>query len=160
MSWVKSVGQNPYYYSIKPSGRGYGYVENDGKPLYPFGYGLSYTTFSYSDFQMPESLGKDEPLKIKVTVTNTGEAEGDEVIQVYSHDEIASVARPLKELVAFERVSLKPGESKNIEIDVPYRRFAMWDKNMRFGVEEGWFEVWLGRNAEEKAVPGGRVYVK
>ena len=160
MSWVKSVGQNPYYYSIKPSGRGYGYVENDGKPLYPFGYGLSYTTFSYSDFQMPESLGKDEPLKIKVTVTNTGEAEGDEVIQVYSHDEIASVARPLKELVAFARVSLKPGESKNIEIDVPYRRFAMWDKNMRFGVEEGWFEVWLGKNAEEKAVPGGRVYVK
>ena len=160
MSWVKSVGQNPYYYSIKPSGRGYGYVENDGKPLYPFGYGLSYTTFSYSDFQMPESLGKDEPLKIKVTVTNTGEAEGDEVIQVYSHDEIASVARPLKELVAFERVSLKPGESKNVEIDVPYRSFAMWDKNMRFGVEEGWFEVWLGRNAEEKAVPGGRVYVK
>jgi beta-glucosidase-like glycosyl hydrolase len=160
VSWVKSIGQNPYYYSIKPSGRGYGYVENDGKPLYPFGYGLSYTTFTYSDFQMPESLGKDEPLKIKVKVTNSGDIEGDEVVQVYAHDEIASVARPLKELVAFKRVSLKPGESKDVEIEVPYRRFAMWDKDLRFGVEEGWFEVWLGKNAEEKAVSSGRVFVK
>ncbi|MBR1927913.1 MAG: glycoside hydrolase family 3 C-terminal domain-containing protein [Bacteroidales bacterium] len=159
MSWVKSIGQNPYYYSIKPSGRGYGYVENDGKPLYPFGYGLSYTTFSYSGFQLPESLGKDESLKVKVTVTNTGDVEGDEVVQVYSHDELASVARPLKELVAFKRLTLKPGESREVEIEVPYRRFAMWDKDMRFGVEEGWFEIWLGKNAEEK-ITGGMVYVR
>ena len=103
MSWVKSVGQNPYYYSIKPSGRGYGYVENDGKPLYPFGYGLSYTTFDYSGFSMPESLSDGQPLKIKVTVTNTGD--------------------------------------------------------MKFRVEEGWFEVWLGRDAENK-ISGGKVLVK
>ena len=159
MSWVKSVGQNPYYYSIKPSGRGYGYVENDGKPLYPFGYGLSYTTFDYSGFSMPESLSDGQPLKIKVTVTNTGEYPGDEVVQVYIHDELASVARPLKELVAFKRVSLKPGESKEVEIEVPYRRFAMWDADMKFRVEEGWFEVWLGRDAENK-ISGGRVSVK
>ena len=145
MSWVKSVGQNPYYYSIKPSGRGYGYVEND---------------VEYSDFQIPESLGKDEPLKVRVKVTNTGEVEGDEVVQVYVHDEIASVARPLKELVAFKRVTLSPGESKDVEIEVPYRRFGLWDKNLRLGVEEGWFEVWLGKNAEEKVVSGGRVFVK
>ena len=159
MSWVKSVGQNPYYYSIKPSGRGYGYVENDGKPLYPFGYGLSYTTFDYSGFSMPESLSDGQPLKIKVTVTNTGDYQGDEVVQVYIHDELASVARPLKELVAFKRVSLKPGESKEVEIEVPYRRFAMWDADMKFRVEEGWFEVWLGRDAENK-ISGGRVSVK
>ena len=159
MSWVKSVGQNPYYYSIKPSGRGYGYVENDGKPLYPFGYGLSYTTFDYSGFSMPESLSDGQPLKIKVTVTNTGDYQGDEVVQVYIHDELASVARPLKELVAFKRVSLKPGESKEVEIEVPYRRFAMWDADMKFRVEEGWFEVWLGRDAENK-ISGGKVLVK
>ncbi|MBR6933731.1 MAG: fibronectin type III-like domain-contianing protein, partial [Bacteroidales bacterium] len=98
-------------------------------------------------------------LKVRVRVTNTGKVEGDEVVQVYIHDEIASVVRPLKELAAFKRISLQPGESKDIEIEVPYRRFALWDKDLHFGVEEGWFEVWLGKNAEEKAVPAGRVYV-
>ncbi|MBR7003972.1 MAG: glycoside hydrolase family 3 C-terminal domain-containing protein, partial [Bacteroidales bacterium] len=159
MSWVKTIGQNPYYYSIKPSGRGYGYIENDGKPLYPFGYGLSYTTFEYSGFKMAESLEKDNALRIEVTVTNTGEMEGDEVVQAYIHDELASVARPLKELAAFKRITLKPGESRTVELEIPYRRFAMWDKDMNFRVEEGWFEVWLGRNAEEK-ISGSRVYVK
>lgn len=159
VSWAKSIGQNPMYYSIKPSGRGYGYVENDGKPLYPFGYGLSYTTFSYSDFQIPETLGKDEPLKVVVKVTNTGEVEGDEVVQVYSRDELASVVRPMKELVAFKRVTLEPGESKTVEIEIPYRRFSMWDENLVQRVEEGWFEVWFGRDSEER-IEGGRVYVK
>jgi len=159
ISWVKSMGQNPYYYSIKPSGRGYGYVENDGKPLFPFGYGLSYTTFEYSGLKMAESLENGAALKIEVTVTNTGAVEGDEVVQAYIHDELASVARPLKELAAFKRITLKPGESKTVGIEIPYRRFAMWDKDMKFGVEEGWFEVWLGRDAESK-IDGGRVLVK
>lgn len=160
ITWSKDIGQTPMYYAIKPSGRGYGYIENDGKPLYPFGFGLSYTTFEYSDFQIPESLGKDEPLKVKVKVTNTGNVEGDEVVQVYIHDVKASVVRPMKELAAFKRVSLKPGESKDVEIEVPYRRFAMWDKDMKFGVEEGWFKVWLGKNADEEALPAGCVFVK
>ena len=159
ISWVKSMGQNPYYYSIKPSGRGYGYVENDGKPLFPFGYGLSYTTFEYSGLKMAESLENGAALKIEVTVTNTGAVEGDEVVQAYIHDELASVARPLKELAAFKRITLKPGESKTVGIEIPYRRFAMWDQDMKFGVEEGWFEVWLGRDAESK-IDGGRVLVK
>ena len=97
-------------------------------------------------------------MKVEVKVTNTGEMEGDEVVQVYIHDELASVARPMKELAAFKRVTLKPGESKIVELEIPYRRFAMWDKNMEFRVEEGWFEVWLGRNSEEK-IAGNRVYV-
>ena len=158
-SWVKSIGQNPMYYSVKPSGRNYSYVENDGKPLYPFGYGLSYTTFEYSNFEMPEALDKDNALKLSVTVTNTGKVAGDEVMQVYMHDEIASVGRPLKELVAFKRVTLNPGESKKVEIEVPYRSFHMWDKDMKFRVEEGWFSVWLGKNAEE-VIESRRVYVK
>ena len=158
-SWVKSIGQNPMYYSVKPSGRNYSYVENDGKPLYPFGYGLSYTTFEYSNFEMPEALDKDNALKLSVTVTNTGKVTGDEVVQVYMHDEIASVGRPLKELVAFKRVTLNPGESKKVEIEVPYRSFHMWDKDMKFRVEEGWFNVWLGKNAEQ-VIESKRVYVK
>lgn len=158
-SWVKSIGQNPMYYSVKPSGRNYSYVENDGKPLYPFGYGLSYTTFEYSNFEMPEALDKDNALKLSVTVTNTGKVAGDEVVQVYMHDEIASVGRPLKELVAFKRVTLNPGESKKVDIEVPYRSFHMWDKDMKFRVEEGWFSVWLGKNAEQ-VIESKRVYVK
>jgi beta-glucosidase len=159
MSWSKSIGQNPMYYSIKPSGRGYGYVENNGKPLFPFGYGLSYTTFEYSDFQMAETLEKDDTLRVCLTVKNTGNVAGDEVVQIYMHDEIASVARPIQELVAFKRVALKPNESKRVELQIPYRSFALWDANMNFRVEEGFFELWAGRNAEEK-VTGGRVFVK
>ncbi|MBO6095818.1 MAG: glycoside hydrolase family 3 C-terminal domain-containing protein, partial [Bacteroidales bacterium] len=98
-SWVRSIGQNPYYYSIKPSGRGYGYVENDGSPIYPFGYGLSYTTFDYSHFQLPEKVEAGQPLRVKVTVTNTGAVEGDEVVQLYAHDELASVAGRLAQVV-------------------------------------------------------------
>ena len=78
---------------------------------------------------------------------------------MYIRDELASVARPLKELVAFKRVGLKPGESKDIELEVPYRRFGMWDRDMTYRVEEGWFAVWLGHNAEEMFA-GTRVYVK
>ena len=159
ITWARSIGQNPMYYSIKPSGRGYGYVENDGSPLYPFGYGLSYTTFDYKDFQTVEILEKGQPLKVRVTVTNTGAVKGDEVVQVYIHDELASVVRPLKQLAAFQRVTLEPGESREVELEIPNRQFALWDRDMNFRVEEGWFEVWLGKNANEK-IAGTRVYVK
>ena len=159
ITWARSIGQNPMYYSIKPSGRGYGYVENDGSPLYPFGYGLSYTTFDYKDFQTVETLEKGQPLKVRVTVTNTGSVRGDEVVQVYIHDELASVVRPLKQLAAFKRVTLEPGESREVELEIPNRQFALWDRDMNFRVEEGWFEVWLGKNAGEK-ITETRVYVK
>jgi len=159
ITWARSIGQNPMYYSIKPSGRGYGYVENDGSPLYPFGYGLSYTTFDYKDFQTVETLEKGQPLKIRVTVTNTGSVKGDEVVQAYIHDELASVVRPMKQLAAFRRVTLEPGESREVELEIPNRQFALWDRDMNFRVEEGWFEVWLGKNADEK-ITGTRVYVK
>ena len=157
-SWVRNIGQNPYYYSIKPSGRGYGYVENDGSPLYPFGYGLSYTSFAYSGFEVPETLEEGRSLKVKVTVTNTGSVAGDEVVQLYLRDELASVVRPMKELAAFQRVSLEPGQSRDVELEVPYRRFSLWDENMVQRVEEGWFELWLGKNADER-IAVGRVKV-
>ena len=101
---------------------------------------------------------QEESLKVKVTVTNTGSVEGDEVVQLYAHDELASVARPMKQLVAFKRITLAPGESCEVELEVPYRQFGLWDREMHFGVEEGWFELWLGRNANER-ITGGRTYV-
>ena len=159
MSWVKNIGQNPMYYSIKPSGRGYGYVENDGKPLFPFGYGLSYTTFEYENLQIPDTLQKDGTLRLSVNVTNTGKADGDEVVQLYIHDVLASVARPIKELVAFKRVTLAAGETKKVELEVPYRSFCLWDADMNFRVEEGEFDIWLGRDAEQR-IAGKKVYVK
>ncbi len=159
ISWARSIGQNPMYYSIKPSGRGYGYVENNGSPLYPFGYGLSYTEFAYSDFTVEETVEQEAPLHVSVTVTNTGSVAGDEVVQLYAHDCLACVARPLKELVAFDRVTLQPGESRKVELEVPYRRFGLWDADMHFRVEEGDFDVWLGKNADEK-IAGAIVHVK
>ena len=159
MSWVKNIGQNPMYYSIKPSGRGYGYVENDGKPLFPFGYGLSYTTFEYENLQIPDTLQKDGTLRLSVNVTNTGKADGDEVVQLYIHDVLASVTRPIKELVAFKRVTLAAGETKKVELEVPYRSFCLWDADMNFRVEEGEFDIWLGRDAEQR-IAGKKVYVK
>ena len=92
-------------------------------------------------------------------VRNTGQVDGDEVVQLYIHDELASVARPMLELAAFKRVSLQAGETKTVELTVPYRSFCLWDADMKFRIEEGWFEVWVGRNAEEK-ITGGRVFVK
>ena len=134
-------------------------AEKDPRIQWPFGYGLSYTTFEYRDFQLPSELKAGENLKVKVTVTNTGSVAGDEVVQLYAHDELASVARPLKQMVAFKRVTLDPGESREVELEVPYRQFGLWDQQMRFGVEEGWFEMWLGRNANDR-IDGGQVYVK
>ena len=159
ISWARNIGQNPMYYSIKPSGRGYGYVENDGTPLYPFGYGLSYTSFKYDHLQMSDRLSAGDSLHVSVDVTNTGTMAGDEVVQVYIHDEQATVVRPLKELAAFKRVTLQPGETKRVDLALPYRRFAMWDADMHFRVEEGWFDVWIGKNADER-IDGKKVYIE
>ena len=159
MTWARSIGQNPMYYSIRPSGRGYGYVENDGSPLFPFGYGLSYTTFEYSNFTMDHTLSGQDSLRVSVDVRNSGQMAGDEVVQLYIHDELASVVRPLKQLAAFKRISLQPGETKRVELKVPRRAFCLWDAQMQFRLEEGWFQVWLGRNAAEK-ICEGRVYAK
>ncbi|MDR2848584.1 MAG: glycoside hydrolase family 3 C-terminal domain-containing protein [Bacteroidales bacterium] len=148
ITWARHAGQLPIYYSIKPSGRGYRYNDDDGKPLFPFGYGLSYTTFEYTDLILPEKAAKGEDITVKVTVKNTGNREGDEVVQLYLHGEQSSVVRPLKELKAFRRVMLKAGESRQIELSLPYRSFGLWNKDLKFTVEPATFSVWVGKNAE------------
>ncbi|GHT44130.1 beta-glucosidase [Bacteroidia bacterium] len=154
VSWARHAGQLPIYYYVKPSGRGYRYLDDDGKPTFPFGYGLSYTTFEYSDLIIPEKVNKNGDTKVLVTVKNTGSRKGDEVVQLYLHDEYASVVRPVKELKAFKRITLEPGESKQVELTLPYRSFGLWDKDLKFVVEPGTFDVMIGKDAENTILEG------
>jgi len=147
VTWARHAGQLPVYYYYKPSGRDYGYLDDDGKPLFPFGFGLSYTTFEYSDLEVPATVTKDGDTKVYVTVKNTGTVKGDEVVQLYLHDEAASVVRPFKELKAFRRITLEAGESRRVELTLPYRSFGLWDKDLQFRVEAGEFTVMICRDA-------------
>ncbi|MDR1169974.1 MAG: glycoside hydrolase family 3 C-terminal domain-containing protein [Prevotellaceae bacterium] len=154
VTWARHAGQIPAYYSIKPSGRGYRYLDDDGKPMFPFGFGLSYTSFEYSGLAIPEKVNRNGDTKVYVTVRNTGTVKGDEVVQLYLHDEIASVARPLKELKAFKRISLNPGESRQVELSLPYRSFGLWDRDMKFVVEPGVFKIMIAKDAENTLLEG------
>jgi beta-glucosidase len=154
VSWARHAGQLPVYYYIKPSGRGYRYLDDDGKPMFPFGYGLSYTTFEYSDLKIPENVNKHGETKIYVTVKNTGNRKGDEVVQLYLRDEYASVSRPLKELKAFKRITLEPGESRQVELSLPYRSFGLWNKDLKFVVEPGMFDILICKDAENILLRG------
>ena len=121
ITFPRSVGQLPLFYSMKPSGRGYGYVENDGSPLYPFGYGLSYTTFNLDDFGCVE---KDGGLAVSLTVENTGERDGAEVVQIYLSGRNCDVAMPMKELKAYKRVQVAAGEKSEVTVTVPNEAFC------------------------------------
>ncbi len=153
-SWARHAGQLPIYYDIKPSGRDYVYNDDDGKPMFPFGFGLSYTTFEYSGLVLPSEVKKDGTVEVKFTLKNTGKVKGDEVVQLYLHDELASVVRPLRELKAFKRVSLNAGESREIVLTLPYRSFGFWDRKLKFGVEPGEFKVFIGRNVADTQLEG------
>jgi beta-glucosidase len=147
ITWARHAGQIPIYYYIKPSGRGYSYLDDDGKPMFPFGFGLSYTSFEYSDLIVPEKVNKDGDTKVLVTVKNTGAVKGDEVVQLYLRDEFASVVRPVKELKAFKRITLEAGESRQVELSLPYRSFGLWDREMKFVVEPGVFNIMIAKDA-------------
>lgn len=153
-SWARHAGQIPIYYDIKPSGRGYAYNDDDGKPMFPFGFGLSYTTFEYSNLVLPSKVKKDGTMEVKFTLKNTGDVKGDEVVQLYLHDEVASVVRPMRELKAFKRISLEPGESKQVVLTLPYRSFGFWNRELKFGVEPGEFKVYIARNAVDIQMEG------
>ncbi len=153
-TWARHAGQLPIYYNIKPSGRGYIYNDDDGKPTFPFGYGLSYTSFEYSNLTLPEVVVSGKDVQVHVTVKNTGSVSGDEVVQLYLHDEYASVARPIKELKAFKRVTLAPGESREVTLILPARSFGFWDRTLKFTTEPGDFRIYISRNAEETLLEG------
>ena len=131
--------------------KGFTYMYLNGKPLFPFGHGLSYTSFSYSKLKIAE---KKVPANGKVTVSvdvkNTGKVAGDEVVQLYVHDVVASVKRPTKELRGFERITLKPGETKTVTITVPAEKLSFYDeKTHGFIVEPGMFDIMVGSSSED-----------
>src|SRR6266568_1379039 len=151
-TFPRSVGQIPLYYNHKNTGRPTGpdkytskYIDLPVTPLFPFGHGLSYTTFSYSDlkFSAPR-IAPTGTLRVSVTVTNTGSREGAEVVQLYVHDEVASVTRPVRALAGFRRVSLKPGEARTVELPLTTRELGLYNKDMKFVVEPGKFRVFVG----------------
>lgn len=144
ISFPRSVGQLPIYYNQKPSARR-GYVFANKEPLFPFGFGLSYTTFAYSTpVVSPARITTDGKATVSVTVTNTGKRAGDEIVQLYIHDLVSSVTRPIKELKDFRRVSLAPGESKTVEFVITPDKLWFYDMQMKRVVEPGWFDIMVG----------------
>ncbi|MGC1480781.1 MAG: glycoside hydrolase family 3 N-terminal domain-containing protein [Chthoniobacterales bacterium] len=145
------TGQCPVYYNMKPSGRTYGYCDLRGRTFqFPFGHGLSYTTFGYESLKVEKTLASaDEMVRVSFELTNTGDVDGTEVVQLYVHDEFASLARPLKELKAFQRVSLRSGETRNVELVLARSAFAMLDQDLRSVIEPGDFKLMLGASSED-----------
>jgi beta-glucosidase len=155
----RTVGQIPVYYNQKPTGR-YShwwkdYVSEKAEPLYPFGYGLSYTEFEYSDLRIePLEALREEEIKISFKIKNIGKILGDEVAQLYVCDEYASVTRPVKQLVGFKRISLKPDEEKTITFVLPIDLLAFYDKDMKLVIEPGIFKVMIGSSSEDIRLSG------
>ena len=147
VSFPRSVGQLPIYYNRKPTTKR-GYLFTSKEPLFPFGFGLSYTTFEYSKLSVtPAQIGPSGQTKVSVTVTNTGKRPGDEVVQLYIHDLVSSVTRPVMELKDFKRISLAAGESKTVEFVITPDKLSFLDVNMNRIVEPGWFEIMVGTSS-------------
>jgi beta-glucosidase len=155
LTFPRSVGQVPLYYNHKPTGRGDDYLDLSGKPLFPFGFGLSYTTFAYRELQIsPAQIPPDGTAHVSFTVTNTGAMAGDEVVQLYIRDLIASRTRPVLELKGFRRVSLRPGESQRVSFDVGFDQLSMLDASLTKVVEPGDFRITIGSSSADMRLRG------
>lgn len=142
VTWYKSVEQLPPFDEYDMKERTYRYFT--GEPLYPFGFGLSYTTFSYSDLLLPEKVAAGEPVFVSVKVTNSGVLAGEEVVQLYLTDEKASTPRPLRQLEGFTRISLNPGESRVVEFVLEPRQLSIINDMDKRVIEPGWFAISAG----------------
>ena len=143
----RSVGHIPAYYSYKPSARR-GYAFGDASALYPFGHGLSYTTFEYSTPSVSKAqIGKNESFTVSVSVKNTGDREGAEVVQLYIHDLVSSLTRPVKELKDFKKINLKAGESQMVTFTITPDKLSFYNRDMKKIVEAGEFEIMVGTSS-------------
>ena len=154
LSWPRSVGQIPVYYNHKNTGRPSapdrwhtGYLDLTKEPLFPFGYGLTYTTFKFSALKTDPSISKDGVLHLSAEIQNTGKREGTEVVQLYVHDRVAPTSRPVRELKGFQRVTLAPGEHKTVEFTVQAHDLGSYDPDMHWMVPEGTYDVWVAPDA-------------
>jgi beta-glucosidase len=146
----RSVGHIPAYYNHKPAARR-GYLFDDVTPLYAFGFGLSYTQFRFGKPRLKKSaIAKNESTAVLVDVENTGPRIGDEVVQMYIQDKVSSVTRPVKELKGFERVTLAPGETKTIALEIAPEHLAFYDIDMEYVVEPGEFEIMVGNSSRDQ----------
>ena len=159
MSFPRSVGQVPCNYNRMPGG-GWRYVEMDWNPLYPFGYGLTYTNFAYSDLQVEgdgltaEAVEKGAEVKVSFTVTNTGGRFGRETAQLYLRDMVSSTVKPRKELAGFQKIALDPGESRRVELKIGSRQMRTLNRNFEWHVEPGVFRVMVGDNSADILLTG------
>ncbi|MBS1977937.1 MAG: beta-glucosidase BglX [Bacteroidetes bacterium] len=162
-TFPRSVGQIPLYYNHLPTGRPWdgvsetkfktNYLDESNDPLYPFGFGLSYTTFDYSDISLSKTnLTGNESLTATVTLKNTGSYEGEEVVQLYIGDPVATISRPVKELKDFARVSLKPGESKEVSFTVTPEMLKFYNSQLKYDWESGEFNIYIGTNSRDVKV--------
>ena len=151
ITFPKSSGQLPLYYNHKPSAQFHDYLSMDIKPLYHFGYGLSYTQFKFGKPKLEKEIIKNTgSTKISVDVTNTGKIAGDEIVQMYIRDKISSVTRPIKELKGFLRISLNPGETKTVTLEINPEHLAFFDIHMNYVVEPGEFDIMIGNSSRNE----------
>jgi len=157
-TFPESVGQIPLYYNHKNTGRPMDpnnrftskYLDISNDPVYPFGYGLSYTTFEYSNIKLSKlQLKGDETLTASITVANTGKVAGEEVVQLYIQDPVASISRPVKELKNFRKVMLQPGEKKDINIEITTNDLKFYNSDLKYDWEPGDFIIYIGTNSRD-----------
>ena len=147
ITFPKSVGQLPIYYNQKPSAI-HRYVSESEKPLYPFGYGLSYTKFAYSNLRLSSNEIKiDQQIEVSIDVKNIGIRDGEEVVQLYINDVYSSVTTPKKTLKGFKRVKVKTGETRSVKFTLTSEELSIWNRDMQKLVEPGDFEVMVGGNS-------------
>lgn len=160
VSFPHNVGQEPLYYNQKNTGRPFSinnivtyssYRDTPNTALYPFGFGLSYTTFSYSNLKLStHEISKNGEIKVSVNITNTGNVAGEEVIQLYLRDMVGSLIRPIKELKGFKKIILKAGETKVIIFTINSKTLQFYTANKKWEVEPGTFNVWIGGDSTTK----------
>jgi beta-glucosidase len=149
VTFPRSVGQLPVYYNHRLSAKR-GYLSSTTEPLYPFGFGLSYTTFAYSNLCLTvNKIKMGETTQAQVDVTNTGNCTGDEIVQLYIHDQLSSVTRPVKALKGFRRITLEAGQTQTVEFTIAPDSLALLDRDMQWRVEPGQFDIMVGSNSAE-----------
>jgi beta-glucosidase len=160
ISFPRHVGQLPIFYNQMPGWHGGRYVDMDAAPLFPFGFGLSYTSFQYSNLSFSKTeLHEYETLSVSIDVKNKGLREGTEIVQLYVNDKYSSVTTPIKELKGFERVTLESGETKGVNIMLPISELSLVNSKGVECVESGEFEIMVGRSSREKDLLKKSVFV-